>query len=551
MRARSPRNPREAAVLQDELVSRLATARLEPFVELAWRILEPGTPFKSNWHISLICEYLEAVTAGEIQNLVVNVPPRYGKSLLVTVLWPVWEWIQHPSQRWLFVSYSEALALRHSLDRRRVLQDEWYRQRFPHVRLAADQSAKAEFHNTRRGVMTSTSMGGSITGKGGDRMVIDDPHSPEQVESDLQREHVIDRFRMTLSTRLDDKRRAAMIVVMQRLHTQDLSGFCVDLGFHHLRLPALAEKRTLITFPRSKQTIERQPDEPLWPERENHVELERLRQTLGSYAFAGQYQQNPVPRSGGMFPPEWWRYYDELPLGKRVQYIQSWDLTFKEGEGSNYVVGLVAARIDQLVFLIDRFKKKVSFVDTLSAIQDMRTRYPQTQVTLIEEAANGAAVVDVLKSKIPGLIAIAPEGGKTARAHAVQAQIEAGQVHLPSSHTPGGELRTDRAWVDDFVTVCGAFPKGSSDDDVDALTQMLVWVHQHPHVEPCGMVRNPEPMVRFRYDLFGRMRRLYANRGRRVERRASSWLNHTTLGGVIDDASSPDEPDTRDPDSLD
>ncbi len=183
------------AGLQDETLTRRAAQSLRLYVEWAWPVLEPATPFLPNWHIDLLSEYLEAVTAGDIRRLVINIPPRHGKSLLVSVLWPCWEWIQHPSTRWLFVSYSDQLASRHSLDRRRLLRSDWYRTRWGHqIRLTQDQHAKREFHNTRRGMMVATSVGGSITGKGGNRLVMDDPHNPLQAESDVQRAQAIDFF---------------------------------------------------------------------------------------------------------------------------------------------------------------------------------------------------------------------------------------------------------------------------------------------------------------------------------------------------------------------
>jgi len=531
--------PRELAALQAEALTRLARERLEVFVELAWPILLPGTPFQSNWHISLICEFLEAVSAGQIRRLVINMPPRYGKSLLTSVFWPTWEWIRYPAHRWLFVSHSDTLATRHSLDRRRVLQDEWFRHRFPGIRLTRDQHAKAEFHNTKRGQMIATSMGGAITGKGGDRLVIDDPHSPDQVESDLQREHAIERFRTTLLTRLDDKRHGAIVVVMQRLHVQDLSGVCLDLGFEHLCLPALAPCRTTIVFPRSKKTLVREADEPLWPAREDRAALDELRRQMGSYAYAGQYDQRPTPRIGGFFSRDWWRFYHELPLGERRQIVQSWDLTFKDGDGSDYVVGLVAARIGALVYLLDRFKAKVGFVDTCAAIKTMLARYRETSAILVEDAANGPAVIDALKEQVSGVIAVSPAGGKQARAHAVQALVEAGQVLLPSPYTAAGEARLDRAWVEDLMTMCAAFPKGQHDDDVDALTQLLVWLRQHPHTEPCHAVRQPEPFFRSRSGL----RRPGIGDRTPLHVRARQWAN-TSLACISDD----DLPQTQDDD---
>ena len=173
----------------EALLTRRAEHRLLAFVQQAWPILEPATPFLPNWHLALICEYLEAVTAGALTRLVINVPPRYGKSLLVSVFWPVWEWLQHPSMRWVFASYAESLALKHSVDRRQVLQSAWYRARWgDRFHLLREQNEKAEFHNDRRGAMLATSMAGSVTGKGGNRLVIDDPHNPQQAESDVQRE---------------------------------------------------------------------------------------------------------------------------------------------------------------------------------------------------------------------------------------------------------------------------------------------------------------------------------------------------------------------------
>jgi predicted phage terminase large subunit-like protein len=496
------RNRRELAALQDELLTRAARRDLYTFIELAWRILEPATPFRSNWHVGLLAEYLTAVTRNQITRLVINIPPRYGKSLIVSVFWPIWEWIQFPSRRWLFVSHSDTLAHTHSLSRRHVIEDPWFRDRFPHVRLLKAQHAKAEFHNTRRGAMVALSMGGSITGKGGDRMIIDDPHSPDQAESDLQRQSTTDRFRITLSTRLNDKQHGAIVVVMQRLHVQDLSGVCLDLGFRHLCLPALAPRRTMIPLPISKTTLVREADEPLWPEREDRATLEGLRRTLGHYAFAGQYQQEPVPRSGGLFPREWWAYCHEAPTGPRTRIVQSWDLSFKGGDGSDFVVGLVAVVDGAMVYIIDRFKAKASFSDTCKAIKTMRARYPETAAILIEEAANGAAVIDTLQKEIPGVIAVTPEGGKVARAHAVQAQLEARQVVLLSPYSANGELRPDRLWVPDLVDVCAAFPKGAHDDDVDALTQLLVWLRKHPLVAPVSAVRQPEPFLKPRFGLY-------------------------------------------------
>lgn len=225
--------------LQDALLKVQAEKSLRSYVEQAWPILEPGVPFLPNWHIDYLVEHLEAVTAGQMTRLLITIPPRYMKSLLVSILWPTWEWIRDPSGRWICASYAEALAIKQSVDRRTILQSDWYQGRWgDRVRLASDQNEKREFLNTRRGHMIATSVSGSILGKGGNRIVVDDPHHVGQAESDTQREAALTFFSQTLSTRLDNKNTDAIVVVMQRLHERDLAALCVELGFTHVCLPA-------------------------------------------------------------------------------------------------------------------------------------------------------------------------------------------------------------------------------------------------------------------------------------------------------------------------
>ncbi len=463
---------RQQAALQDALLTRQAERSLRAYVEQAWPILEPDRPFLPNWHIDLLAEYLEAVTAGEITRLLVNIPPRYMKSLLISVFWPTWEWIERPSSRWLCVSYNEALATKHSLDRRTVLQSAWYQQRWgDRVQLAPDQNEKTEFQNTRRGVMFATSMGGSVTGKGGNRIVVDDPHNPNQMDSDAQRGAAITFFRQTLSTRLNDRKRDAIVVVMQRLHERDLSAVCLDLDFTHVCLPVEAETPTPIVFPRSRRVISREPGDLLWPARDGRAELDEQRRLLGSAGFAGQYQQRPAPAGGIIFQRDWWRFYDELP--ELTEFAQSWDMAFKDTPDSDYVVGLVAGRSGADIYLLDRVKGQWSFSESCRQVVALSQRYRQTTRKLIEDAANGPAIIDALHHQVVGIVAVTPQGGKLARARAVQPLVEAGNVYLPNPR-PHGRLIPARAWVEEFLHQCTMFPHGAHDDDVDALTQLLV-----------------------------------------------------------------------------
>lgn len=456
-------------LLQEAILARQAERSLRSFIEQAWPILEPSTPFLPNWHIDFLVEHLEAVTRGQDTRLLINIPPRSGKSILVTVLWPVWEWIRDPSMRAIFASYAEPLAIKHSLDRRSVLQSPWYQRHWGHrVQLATDQNEKREFRNTRGGHMTVTSTGGSILGKGGSRIVVDDPHQPD--ESDTQREAVLRFFTQTLSTRLDNKNTGAMVAVMQRLHERDLSALCQDLGFTHVCIPAEAEAPTRYVFPLSGRVFDRPVGDILWPAREDADVLDEQRQLLGSAAYAGQYQQRPAPADGAIFQREWFKYYDELPPGL-TGYAQSWDMAFKEG--NDYVVGLVAARRGADIYLIDRAKGQWSFTESCKQVTRLNQRYPQARTILIEDAANGPAIIDHLKRMISGIIAVTPDGGKMARAHAAQPIVEAGNVYLPNP-APNGRRRPDRDWVEDFLHQLIIFPHGAHDDDVDAFTQLVV-----------------------------------------------------------------------------
>ena len=239
--------------LADERLRRDAERSLAAFVRQAWPILEPATPLLWNWHIDLVCEYLEAVTLGQITRLLINEPPRYMKSTKVSVLWPVWEWGPKnlPSTRWIFASFAMDLSTSHSISRRTVIESEWYRARWgERVQLTTDQNVKTEFQNTQRGRMLATSFSTGAMGKGGNRIVVDDPHKTRGVLSDTDREAVVREFREGLSdTRLDDKRTGAIVVVMQRLHQKDLSAYCLEQGYVHVKLENPCRKSVVITSP--------------------------------------------------------------------------------------------------------------------------------------------------------------------------------------------------------------------------------------------------------------------------------------------------------------
>ena len=288
----------------------LATRSFREFVRQAWSIIEPLTPFVPGWHIDAIIDYLEAVTRGEIRNLLINVPPRHMKSLLVSVLWPAWEWIQHPQRRWLFSSYASSLSIRDSVKCRMLIESPWYQSFWgDRYALAGDQNTKTRFDNNRSGYRIATSVGGAATGEGGDRIVCDDPHNVQEAESDSIRQATVEWFNVVMSTRVNDPRTAAKVVVMQRCHQKDLSGHLLEQGgWEHLCLPAEYEdppRVISVRFPDPRVV----PGELLWAERFGAEEIANLKVSLGSYAAAGQLQQRPSPAGGGMIKRPWFRFW--------------------------------------------------------------------------------------------------------------------------------------------------------------------------------------------------------------------------------------------------
>jgi predicted phage terminase large subunit-like protein len=442
-----------------------------------------------------MAEYLEAVTANQITRLLINVVPRYMKSIAVTVMWPTWEWLKKPEYRYLFASYSSLLSTKHSLDRRNVIQSEWYQGNFGHIyQLTSDQNVKNEYQNSAQGVMVSTGFGGSATGKGGNRVVVDDPHNPDEVESDVQRESDVRFFDRSLSTRLNDKRFGAIVVVMQRLNERDISARCLELGYTHLCLPAEADKRITVILPMSKREIVREQGDILWPEREGKVELEAAKKALGSYGYAGQYQQRPSPAEGGMLKRHWWQYWKpkgsdfppvmvkqpdgtwksveavELPDSFDEQ-IQSWDMAFKDekaakGGKPDFVVGQVWGKKAADKFLLEQVKDRLDFPNTCFAVKALSSAWPKTTAKLVEDKANGPAVIAALKNTITGLIAVEPEGGKVARVNSVSPEIESGNVYLPHPMI--------KDWVNAFIESSAAFPNAANDDEQDAMSQALL-----------------------------------------------------------------------------
>lgn len=415
------------------------------------------------------------------------------KSLQVAVLWPTWAWTWQPQLRWLFSSYAEKLAIRDSVKSRRLINSPWYQARWGHVfRLTGDQNEKMRFENSRTGYRIATSVGGSATGEGGDVVVVDDPHKTQEAESETIREGVLQWWDETMSTRLNDPKTGAKVIVMQRVHEQDLTGHVLEKmgqggeSYELLCLPAEYEPKVYATSigfsdPRTEY------GELLWPDRFDRHSIENLKITLGSRAAAGQLQQRPAPAEGDIFKKAWWRFWlppgvtappvrVKLPDGSLfecpqrslpdlAEMIESWDMTFSDTKQSAFVCGQVWGRSGADKFLLDQVRDRLDFPKTIEAFKQLTIRWPRVGIKLVENKANGPAVIQSLRGKISGIVAVNPQGDKVARAHAVTPQAEAGNVYLPH---PAIAL-----WVNELIEEAAAFPNSAYKDQVDTLTQAL------------------------------------------------------------------------------
>jgi predicted phage terminase large subunit-like protein len=441
---------------------------LKKFVQEAWPIVEPGVPYQGNWHIDVICDHLEAVSKREIRNLIINIPPRHGKSTLVSVMWPCWEWGEvNPSSKWLFSSYAQSLSNLFSIKCRRLIQSDWYQTRYE-VRICSDQNEKLTFENTNAGCRVATSVGGAATGKGGDYIVVDDPIKAGDAESDTMRNAVIDWWSQEMSTRGNDPSTVAKVIIMQRLHENDLAGYLLENEkFEHLCLATEYDPArhcsTSIWSDHRKES-----GELLWGDRYTREVIEKLKKELGSYGYAAQQQQNPVPAGGGMIKTSWFNFYENLPESFE-KITQSWDTASKGNELTNCPwVCTTWGEINGEYYLINVFRKFLEYPEGLRAIQILAQKYNPDAI-LIEDKGTGTTAIQDLRRKeilkFP-IIPVRPTADKLVRLAAQSPVIEAGLVHLP---------KLEENWLTEYLNEITKFPKSQYADQVDSTSQFLEW----------------------------------------------------------------------------
>lgn len=451
---------------QNRIMHALLRSDLSSFAAKSFSTVNPGSELVPNWHINLICEALMACSRAEITRLIINLPPRMLKSQIVSVAWPAWLLGQNPSERIIVASYSSALAIKHSMDSRRLLQSQWYGELYPWTRLLDGQNEKHRFSTTALGYRMATSVGGTITGDGGNFLILDDPLNPRQANSRNIRNSVNNWVGQIFMSRLDDKKKGVVVLVMQRLHEDDVTGFLLRQHrsrWKLLALPALAENDLEIELGNRKWHMQR--GQPLQHEREDKALLDNLRQELGSRVFAAQYQQSPVADgNNGFFRQSWWRRYRIPPLDGLI--IHSWDTAIKTGQEHDYSVVTIWRLTERgEAYLLHLWRGRAEYPDLRRQIMALAEQFPPTGL-LLEDKGSGQGLLQELRrdTNLP-LIAISPREDKITRAAQASVMAEGGRIFLPE----------EAEWLADFEAELANFPNGTHDDQVDSLSQAMIW----------------------------------------------------------------------------
>jgi predicted phage terminase large subunit-like protein len=456
-----PPSPENAS--PEQVMRAILATDFRSFVDYVFGVLRPGTPFRPNWHIDAMAHKVSQVASGEVKRLIITMPPRNLKSIVASVALPAWYLGHNPSERVVCVSYSDALAKTHANDFRRVVTDPIYQAVFPKMRLARETDS--EIHTTLRGRRYATSIGGTLTGRGGNLFIIDDPLKPGDADSEATRQRVIEWYRSTLVTRPDDKLAARIVLVMQRIHVDDLVGYVLesDAGFEVLNLPAVAQSTTTYDLGGGRTHV-REKGDLLHPAHEPAEVLLDIKKSMGSMAFSAQYQQAPEPAGGKIIKRKMLKYYSAAEPRSTDRIVMSWDIALSEQEAGDYSACVVLLNRGDSYFVHDVIRGKFPFDKLKAKIIEVKQRYGKAASLVIEESPISHGLIQSLREKHINVVDVKPDRDKRSRLISQIDLFEGGSVLLPK----------DAPWLDAFVSELLSFP-GRHDDQVDALTQGLAW----------------------------------------------------------------------------
>jgi predicted phage terminase large subunit-like protein len=458
---------------------------LHDFFLQAWDIVNPNLDLDDNWHLVMLCEYLEEVADGRITRLVINIPPRHLKSTLATVIYPCWEWIQKPWLRFLCLSYSGVLANNHSHYRRLLVASDWYQDLTQgRCQLSGIKNRTSEFENVSRGEMIARGLEGTVTGVGGHRIIFDDPNNPGASDPDIgfsktnPRFSELAKFRDYSITRRDSKE-APVLVIQQRTHEEDVTGFCLKLGtYKSIILPTEAEHDELLVFPRSGQQHQRTKGDLLQPARFDEGSVREAKTTLGSYVWSARHQQHPSPIGGEIVQAKWFQYYDSISATKLESIIVSIDSAQMKGKANDPWAIVVFGIVGNRFYILDIINQRYTFPEGRKVVLQVLADW-EPDATLIEAASSGASLYQDLvadQSVRSSFISITPISDKESRFRVAAAVIEAGRLFLPRSAD----------WLVNYQTELTSFPRAAHDDQCDATSQFLIWAnrqHNRPNLD--------------------------------------------------------------------
>jgi predicted phage terminase large subunit-like protein len=451
----------------DEAERILCTRSFAYFVRRAWPHIIPDK-LLWNWHMDAICLHMQALAKGEIptNRLLINVPPGASKSTLVGVMYSAWLWGPggQPWHRYIGAAHEQGLAVRDNRLTRELINSEWYQSLWP-LRLQGDQNEKLYFENEARGFRQACAVA-SMTGRRGHTIGLDDPLSPEKAHSDVERDKAIRVLSETIPTRLNDPATSAIVIVMQRLHEKDPAGHVLasNLGYEHLCIPMEFEPARRITTCLGWTDPRAEDGELMFPDRFPAHVIERDRQALGSYAWAGQMQQRPAPAGGGVFKDQWWKFYSQPPRTEwRSIYV---DTAQKTGQENDYsVFECWGYRLDGKAVLLDMVRGKWEAPELLTQARAFWAKHKpvENMGTLrrmnVEDKVSGTGLIQTLARESIPVKAIQRDKDKVTRAYDAAPMIEAGNVMLPEQ----------APWLSDFLAEAAAFPNGAHDDMLDPM----------------------------------------------------------------------------------
>jgi len=439
------------------------------FARRAWKEIE-SKPLEWGWHHQYVAEHLQLAFEREIRRLIIAVPPRSGKSRITTVIFPAWCWARDASLNFLTTSYSDSLSEELSVLRRHLLQSKWFQETFSgRVLFAPDQNRREQYANLAHGQMTATSGTGTALGKGCDFLICDDALSPQQSFSDLERESVNRDFDSTFRSRLNDPDKGVIIIIAQRLHEKDLIGHVLENEpdtWVNVTLPMQAEIDEEIRFPLSGKIIERKAGDLLHPARFSAKWCEKQKSTIGSYLWSSQYQQRPGVLGGAVFQKKWFREYSTLPE-KNIRTILSLDTAYSVKKSADFSVASVWIAHEGKFYLGWVWRERCEYPRLKYMVQELFETWNPDAV-LIEEKASGLSLLQSLRQEtsLP-VVGVPVVGDKISRAHSTTALFESGRIFFPSAET---------SWMPAFLHELELFPSGAHDDQIDSLTQGLLYL---------------------------------------------------------------------------